>query len=219
MLLINVWYCSLFIDVCTRTKHGLAVSAVSFFTTFRSFHTIFLLVDCIIAEISQNMSVYSSVDNHFLPNLPGFRAKELNTGPKKQHFTLVNGQVFLRDECLPAIGNGDGDDSSVMTFGSQSMTKTKRNIATENLILTFQAYFEERPDNSHAKSSQIRKCNVYFYLEDGTIKIVEKPQLNSGVSQGTLVSRTVIMRSDGTPVIPEDIRLGEELVVYGRHYK
>ncbi len=166
------------------------------------------------------MSVYSSIDNAFLPNLPGFRTKEIPRGQKKQQFTLVNGQVFLKDECLPAVTMGDGaDDSSAMTFGSQTVSKMKKNYMNENLTLTFQAYFEERPDNSHAKSVQIRKCNIYYYVNDGTVKVVEKPQLNSGVSQGTLVLRTVIQKYDGTPLEPEDIRIGEELVIYGRHYK
>jgi hypothetical protein len=165
------------------------------------------------------MSVYSSIDNAFLPNLPGFRAKDPSTGTKKQHFTLVNGQVFLRDDCLPTFGGADSaDDASAMTFGSQSITKIKKNTMSESITLTFQAYFEERPDNSHAKSAQVRKCNIYFYANDGTIKVVEKPQLNSGVSQGTLVSRALIQKPDGSTITVDDIRLGEELVIYGRHY-
>lgn len=115
---------------------------------------------------------------------------------------------------------GDGaDDASTMTFGSQTVSKIKKNYMLDSLTLTFQAYFEERPDNSHAKNAQIRRCNIYYYVNDGTVKVVEKPQPNSGVTQGTLVARTVIVKPDGMPLEAEDIRIGEELVIYGRHYK
>lgn len=30
----------------------------------------------------------------------------------------------------------------------------------------------------------VRKCNIYFFLEDGTIKVVEPKVINSGIAQG-----------------------------------
>lgn len=86
-----------------------------------------------------------------------------------------------------------------------------------NLTLTFQAYFEERPIDSN--SVQVRKCNIYFFVDDGTLKVVEKPQLNSGVSQGTLVQRSVIAKKDGSPITENDLVVGEDVVIYGRVYR
>jgi EF-hand domain-containing protein 1 len=92
-------------------------------------------------------------------------------------------------------------------------------LNSNNITLTYQAYFEERPIDASAAGTQVRKCNIYFFMEDGSLKIVEKPQLNSGVSQGTLVRRTVIAKPDGSPITEHDLVVGETLTVYGRHYK
>jgi hypothetical protein len=78
--------------------------------------------------------------------------------------------------------------------------------------LTFSGYFEEG-------SKQIRKCNIFFYLEDSSIKIVEKPQLNSGVTQGTVVRRNIILKPDGNNFSGLDFKLGEDIVIYGRPYR
>lgn len=161
-------------------------------------------------------SVYSNIDTNFLPNLPGFKAKEKPRGPKKSQFTLVKGQVFIRDECLPAITYDGSDDASTMSFGT-TLSKTKKNPMQDTITLTFQAFFEEYPDDGSAP--RIRKCNIYFYANDGTLKIVEKPSLNSGVQQGTLVRRAVVPKADGTAIGIEDIKIGEEFLVYGRHYR
>ena len=166
------------------------------------------------------MSVYSnSIDQNFLPNLPGFRPHTLKTGAKKQYFNIVNGQIVEKESVLPMISNGDMDDASVNSIGNStaSLNKRRSKLGDENLTLTFQAYFEEHPIGSN--STQIRKCNIYFFTEDGSLKIVEKPQLNSGVSQGTLVRRAVIPKSDGSVISEYDLVIGEDLIVYGRSYR
>jgi EF-hand domain-containing protein 1 len=87
-----------------------------------------------------------------------------------------------------------------------------------NIILHFNAYFMETTDGN--REPQVRNVNIYFYVEDGSIKVVEKPQLNSGVSQGTLVLRSVIMKEGGqSPFTEEDLLIGECITIYGRHYK
>lgn len=166
------------------------------------------------------MSLYSSsIDHNFLPNLPGFRPHEFKTGSKKSYFGIVNGQIIEKEPALPMLGNGDMDDASVNSIGNStaSLNKRKPRMGDSNLTLTFQAYFEERPIDSHA--GQIRKCNVYFFTEDGSLKIVEKPQLNSGVSQGTLVRRAIIPKPDGSVISEYDLVIGEDIIVYGRKYR
>jgi len=170
------------------------------------------------------MSLYTgSVENNFLPNLPGFRPKPPASGKKFHFFKIVNGAVIEKDGMhgtLP-VGNGEMmDDASVNSIGNTNATLSKR-VRTDlgGLTLTFQAYFEmTRVENSSA-SGQVRKCNLYFFVEDGTLKVVEKPQLNSGVSQGTLVRRAVIPKEDGTPVTVADLVVGQDLVLYGRIFK
>jgi len=93
-------------------------------------------------------------------------------------------------------------------------------VKDANVILTFQSYFEEVPTfGSEAGRSRIRKCQIFFFVEDNTIQIVEKPQVNSGIPQGTLVKRAVIPKADGSIVTVQDLVLGEYLVVYGRNFQ
>lgn len=165
------------------------------------------------------MSVYSnSIDNSFLPNLPGFRPQGPKTGYKKHFFNIVNGQIVEKDPTMQMIADV-GDDASVNSIGNTtaSLCKRKPKMGMTNITLTFQAYFEERPIDSNA--TQIRRCNIYFFIDDGSLKVVEKPQLNSGVSQGTLVQRAVIPKKDGSPITENDLIVGEDLTVYGRVYR
>ena len=67
------------------------------------------------------------------------------------------------------------------------------------MTLTFHVYFEESADaqGNNTDRARIRKCHIHYFLEDDTISIVEKPQVNSGIPQGKLVKRSVILRPDG----------------------
>jgi hypothetical protein len=163
-----------------------------------------------------------SVDKNFLPNLPGFRSKAPTCGKKYHFFQIVNGSVIEKDGMLP-VGNGEMmDDASVNSIGNTVayLSKHQHGSRTDlgGLTLTFQVYFEmTKAENSDV--GQVRKCNLYYFVEDGTLKVVEKPQLNSGVSQGTLVRRAVIPKEDGTPITVADLVVGQELVLYGRSFK
>lgn len=164
------------------------------------------------------MSVYSnSIDSNFLPNLPGFRPKSLPTGYKKKYFDVVNGIVVEKEPFFPQLEAPE--DQSVNSIGNATASLNRRKVhQPTGLTLTFQAFFEERPFDSSV-GNQIRKCNIYYFIDDGAIRIVEKPQLNSGVPQGTLVRKSVVTKSDGSPITEKDLILGEDLTVYGRTYR
>jgi len=158
-----------------------------------------------------------------LPNLPGYKACHAPKGQKTKAFTFVNGQIFMKDESLPPVEKGAADSQSVTNIGAagSSMLAGKKTLKSENInmTLTFQCYFEEVYEQGEQEEVRIRKCNMYYFLENATMAIVEKPQLNSGLPQGTLVRRGIVHKEDGTAYGPEDFRLGEEIMVYGRAYK
>lgn len=159
------------------------------------------------------MSLLGSEAN-YLPNLPGFRSKEIPTGSKKQYFHFVRGEIFMKDEGLPQLA----DDMSLTS--SMSRPSTKQNMNNINIVLTFQAYFEETSSYSTAAIDQnrVRKCNIFYFLENNTISIVEKPVMNSGIPQGTLVKRSLVNHPDGSPILPQDFQMGESLHIYGKKY-
>ena len=50
--------------------------------------------------------------------------------------------------------------------------------------LCFEAYFQEAVPVAQVETYRIRKCKIYFYLEDDTIQVVEPEYKNSGIPQG-----------------------------------
>lgn len=158
-----------------------------------------------------------------LPNLPGFKPYKVPKGQKTKAFTFVNGQIFMKDESLPPVEKGAAESQSVTNIGAAgtSIIANKKSLKSENIniTLTFQCYFEEVYEKGDQDEVRIRKCNMYYFLENSTMAIVEKPQLNSGIPQGTLVRRGVVHKEDGSPYTPDDFRLGHEIMVYGRNYK
>lgn len=157
----------------------------------------------------------------FLPNLPGYRTKALPSGFKKSQFQLVDGMVFLKDDVADLQSSQtmslNDEESTTLSVGSPG--KKKISIKDIGKVLNFSAYFEERPDGLPADAKQVRKCNIYYYLEDESVKVIEKPQLNSGVSQGKLVRRAVVNKPDGFPLTPLDFRFGDYVTIYGRSYR
>lgn len=164
------------------------------------------------------MSLHTAtIDTNFLPNLPGFRPRPSPSGSKKQYFRLVGGQVFLKDEYIPPLT--DDDAQSVGTFGgSTTISKARKLVAPDRtpITLNFTVYFEERPEGQ--RTTQIRVANILFFTEDGSLKVVEKPQENAGVSQGTIVKRTIINKPNGAPIVEEDFGTGATITIYGRHF-
>lgn len=57
-------------------------------------------------------------------------------------------------------------------------------VAFDKQVLNFDAYFQEAVFESREEQYRIRKCKVYFYLEDDSIQIVEPRMKNSGIPQG-----------------------------------
>lgn len=51
----------------------------------------------------------------------------------------------------------------------------------------FKAFFQETTQEKWKVTHQIRKVKISFFLEDGTMKIVEPVVENSGLEQGSRV--------------------------------
>ena len=60
-----------------------------------------------------------------------------------------------------------------------------------------QAYFEEDVPGSQIESKRVRKCMLYYYLEDDCLQIFEPAEENSGLPQGCLVRRHRVPKPDG----------------------
>jgi len=56
-------------------------------------------------------------------------------------------------------------------------------------VLKFDSYFLEPVVESRDENYRIRKCIIYFYLDDDTFHIIEPRVQNSGIPQGVFLKR------------------------------
>ncbi|XP_054713652.1 EF-hand domain-containing family member C2-like [Uloborus diversus] len=66
---------------------------------------------------------------------------------------------------------------------------------------------------------KFRKCYILYYVEDGTIKVYEPQQKNTGFLQGTLINRNIISKPEGGYYTLDDLNIGETLNMFGKTFK
>lgn len=135
------------------------------------------------------------------------------------------------------------DDSSQMSLGTTNTVALRKLLSNneEDISLSFQAYFilyEEGEaefktefqrvfgdlDNRKSYTNVInqkeiiRHCKIVFYVNDGSLKISQIDDKNSGFLNGVIVSRSVIYKNDGIPITEEDFHQNAPINIYGRDY-
>lgn len=91
-------------------------------------------------------------------------------------------------------------------------------VAYDRKVLRFFAYFKEAVTERREENHRFRRCTIYYYLEDGSMRIDEPKEDNSGIPQGVFLKRHRVPKADGTPVSFEDFVIGGTLEVYGRSF-
>lgn len=87
-------------------------------------------------------------------------------------------------------------------------------------VLQFDAYFKEPVVEDPNENYRVRKCIIYFYLDDDTFLILEPRVPNSGIPQGIFLKRAKIPKPDGSGDYDwVDLRLGMDLNVYSRVFR
>ena len=110
-------------------------------------------------------------------------------------------------------------------YKTSNDTKPKENwLSLEKKVLRFYAYFKEGVHESAVEQSRVRKCVIYYYLEDDTMQISEPKQDNSGIPQGTLVKRHRIPKdkvqgNSNVYYTMDDLNIGKEITVYGKTFR
>ena len=60
------------------------------------------------------------------------------------------------------------------------------------------AYFQEPVVENPSENFRVRKCTVYYYLDDDTLHINEKKIENSGLTQGVFLKRHQVPKPCGS---------------------
>lgn len=112
------------------------------------------------------------------------------------------------------------------TFGENadalSESQEPRWISLDRKVLRFNAYFQEAVHESNMENYRVRKCVIYYYLEDDTIHVSEPRVDNSGISQGALIKRHRIpIPGDENDEFysMEHLNVGEEVEFYGKRFR
>lgn len=184
-------------------------------------------------EDSSTFGSSCTVESHeVLPQLPGFRSNVHKSGSKKQSLKYIEGQRYLleppgSDNMMGSAKMSSSNSATSLTLsrgrpGEPAPTKPAfRYVLNSAQVLCFFGYFKEAVHESFLENHRIRKVEIYYYLEDDAMQIVERKQENSGVPQGNFMKRHRVPKEDD-PSEPDafftlqDMRIGATIPVYGR---
>lgn len=151
-----------------------------------------------------------------IPKIPGmgFGEELLRTDYRKRQLLGPNG-VLVDNRDKVAVQIFDTMRLSNTQLGGNTTSK----LSLDRKVLHFQAFFKEGVHESPLEQERLRKCGIFYFLEDDTISVSEPKQDNSGISgQGALIKRHQIPKPDGTPHTFEDFNVGQEVTFYGKTF-
>lgn len=137
------------------------------------------------------------------------RPPKAETVPEK----VADSKSFSQSIYQNPFGQGDVTEQFEPTF-----------VKLDKQVLKFTGYFKESVVESNLENWRLREVTIFFYLEDSTVMITEKKQVNSGTPQGTFLKRQMVLKGDQpigeqTAFGVEDFIVGESINIYGRNYK
>ncbi|PIK58530.1 putative EF-hand domain-containing family member C2 [Apostichopus japonicus] len=145
---------------------------------------------------------------------------------KSHHFGNCNDVSMLVGEHKPGIGGsqllGQKPKPNRSNIPQGQGNAAPAWVAFDRQVLRFDAYFQEGVHEKPEEQYRIRKCKIYFYLEDDSIQVNEPQVNNSGIPQGTLIKRHRIPLpppNDAHCYTVEHFNVGSEMTLYGRTFK
>lgn len=186
----------------------------------------------------------SSNRTEHLPFLPGnsFRDYNQNRYHVSNTLTFKNGYAFPQLPTngigglqipLPHLTQAELDELSSfkpeLTYGADKIADLNGNeesnfipahCAFDKKVLKFDAFFKEAVHESPNEFYRVRPVEIYYYLEDDSIAVIEPIVENSGMPQGKLIKRQRLPKSDqGTTWHWTDLNLAMNVVFYGRTFR
>ena len=169
-----------------------------------------------------------------IPKLPGFSISGFSGNKphgRTQSLKYVNGYAIadlpkvLPDADLPEEGEEYNPvaystaSKGEVTQGTIPMSRLPAWVAFDRKVLRYYAYFKEGVDESYQENYRIRKCIIYYYLEDDSIHVAEPKQENSGIPQGVFIKRHTIPKPESSAVFTiADLVVGDCITFYGRTF-
>lgn len=93
-------------------------------------------------------------------------------------------------------------------------------VAWDKKVLKFNAYYKQTVHETPDEHFRVRHVNIYYYLEDDSIAVVEPHVENSGVPQGKLIKRQRLPKTDEGDIWHwKDFNLGMNVTFYGKIFR
>jgi len=132
---------------------------------------------------------------------------------------LVASQMGLTAENPRAGPQGMDDHPPQVHENMRYPRVTPAWLKHDKQVLRFYAFFQESISERPDENARYRQCVLMYFMEDGTIRISEPRQENSGIPQGCFLKRHRVPKADQTGFLgPGDFRVGEDIVIYGRRF-
>ncbi|XP_039073402.1 EF-hand domain-containing protein 1 isoform X2 [Hyaena hyaena] len=175
---------------------------------------------------------------HGLPFLPGssFRDSTKTAFHRSQTLGYRNGYAVVR---RPTVGVGGArlpvnqlsqtkldelaNRAPALTYGQPKQAPPAEfipaHVAFDKKVLKFDAYFQEDVPMSTEEHYRIRQVNIYYYLEDDSMSVMEPVVENSGIPQGKLIKRQRLAKNDqGDHYHWKDLNRGINITIYGKTF-
>jgi hypothetical protein len=170
-----------------------------------------------------------------LPFLPGnvYADPTITRYHKTQILDLKNGIITEKTTNLQEPINHDLL-ASMKTQGGPTLQGTQRPQQVNNSIprvapkwlkhdrqvLNFSCYFQEPVVENPSENYRLRKCTLYYYLEDDTLHILEARIPNSGIPQGIFLKRHLAPKPNSIDSYTwKDLSVGMDIDFYGRVFR
>lgn len=177
----------------------------------------------------------SPVSDKDLPKLPGYHRSPIAAAARKHNFRYINGyaieraepraagpareEVFRRSMELRSAGAGATTPGGSRHGAHSALDCIPHWVTNDRRVLQFTAYFKEAVHESPMESFRVRRCEIFFHCEDGSLRVTEPRQENSGIPQGVFIKRHRVRAPDGERFLSmEDLNVGRDLVLYGRTF-
>ena len=158
--------------------------------------------------------------------IPMIYRRHGDTTPKTKGHTLGNtipSSVVIRE-----MQANKQDAISSPSLPSEIVASTEPFVPSflkaDKKVLRFDAFFLEAVHESELENYRVRKCQIFYYLEDHTMQIVEPKTENSGLPQGNFIKRHRIPRPSTSPSLPlsyytfHHLNIGINVTCYGRTF-
>ncbi|XP_055986595.1 EF-hand domain-containing protein 1 [Sorex fumeus] len=176
---------------------------------------------------------------HGLPLLPGtsFADPTKTAFHRSQTLGYRNGYAVIR---RPTVGIGGAplpvnqlsqdeleeliSKTPFLTYGEARRAAPAQfvpaHVAFDKKVLKFSAYFQEDVPMSSEEHYRIRQVNIYYYLEDDSMSVMEPLVENSGIPQGKLIKRQRLPKNDqGDHYHWKDLNRGINITIYGKTFR